>query len=345
MRPPLGGPADGRPTGHFSSFFSPDDELDDDAVAERQAAQRENAKARAVAHASVIHVEVGALTLYCILVGLLSAVVILSRQGQYDFYLADMVREAVTNSEFDPHDDEVAKTFHDVTTLTDVYHFLRGPLLAALLVETSYAGVPLPPNKLRRVNDQNVLLGPVRLYQARVVPGSACTVDSVFGANVSAAHIGECYAEWGVGEADTRPIVGGVRTGADAACAAGAQCPRNTYAWSDNVATGLGSFSGLHGWYDGSAYLVQLPNDQAAARTLLDTLRHDGFLGQATRALWIDFTIYNGALHAGQLHADRRRRCTARARCTGDIGGLAAIARGSAPLVRVRSSLAHPSCH
>lgn len=142
-------------------------EEDDTAVAEAEAEIKAGREAEANEYASVLHLEVPSLLLYLLLVALLSAVLILGREGSLDYWLAEMVRESVLNSELDPADTEVATTFDDVGTLEDVYRFLRGPLLAALYVETTAAGTPLPPGRMRRVNEENVLVGAIRLQQVR----------------------------------------------------------------------------------------------------------------------------------------------------------------------------------
>ena len=104
-----------------------------DAHFTEEAAKENELKCQArMARANYLQVNPISLLLYIMLVVLLSAVVVLSRDGEYDYYLASMVRELVLGSEFDTSDTEIARTFEDVRSLEDVYMFLRGPLLAAL---------------------------------------------------------------------------------------------------------------------------------------------------------------------------------------------------------------------
>ena len=245
------------PTKSGSFYGLVDQEMADDvAEAEAEAEALAHAEAKAQAKARVLQVEPVSLCLYLLLVGLLSAVIWLSRNGSYEYYFARMVRENVLHSEMDPADTEVATTFEDVATLEQIFQFLRGPFLAAVYVETGFAGRPLPPRELRRVNDANVLVGAVRLQQVRVRPDVGCSVDTTFAANTSAAGIGACYASWGTASAhDTSTIVGAEPAAEPAAfpqCVVGgagvgtAGCAPNTYAWADTSVSGIGSFSGEH---------------------------------------------------------------------------------------------------
>ena len=43
--------------------------------------------------------------------------------------------------------------------------------------------------------------------------------------------------------------------------------------------------------------MLELPNDYTAARTLLAQLRADDWLGAPTRALWVDFSVYNANIN------------------------------------------------
>ena len=268
------------------------DEFEDDAVvAESEAHAREVIVAEAQRRSRVILIDGFALCLYTTLVVLLSVIVVLSRKGDLDYYLSSMVREVLLGSEFDTEDFSVAKTFYSINSLDDVYMFLRGPLLAALFVETSYINLPLPPSRMRHVNDHNILLGAIRLQQVRVL-ADTCEVQSPFGANESQVHIQHCYADWSTLKRDTGVIEGR----APASCSMSgptAACTRRTYVWSDVSATGLGVVHGRHSSYDGAGYMIQLPVDLSAARTLVQELQVDGFLDLGTRAVWVDFALFN----------------------------------------------------
>lgn len=281
-------------------------EEDDVAIAQAEQAAKAEKERAAVAYVKVLHIEVFSLVVYLMLVGLLSAVLILSRRGQFDYYFAEMVRELILGSELETADTEISKTFYDIGSLEEIYMFLRGPLLAALYVETSFTGRPLPPGEMHRVLDGNsLLLGVVRLQQVRVRPDS-CSVPGVFEVNgTSATTIPHCYVAWPESidsrNIDNSPIVGGGDVCAAGAASSGggssglgaAECAARTYEWADTSVTGLGTFNGLHARYDGAGYMVELPSELAMARAKLQELEEDGFLGQGTRALWVDFALYS----------------------------------------------------
>ena len=274
--------------------------LDDGAIAEAEAMAREEKQRAAIEYVKTLHVEPFALCMYITLCVLLSSVVVLYRNGQYDFYFGEMVRKLVLRSYFDNADTEIAMTFNDVASLDDIYKFLRGPLLAALYVETTLAGVPLPPSQMRHVIDgNNLLLGLVRLQQVRVRVDS-CAVPSYFEVNGSSATtIAHCYAALPRGKAaedriDREPIVGQAAVNVNGGQAAGGGAPRTyRYEWMPSSVTKLGPFAGIHHQYDGAGYRVDLPIALSTARSRLLELEEDGFLDLSTRALWIDFALYN----------------------------------------------------
>ena len=197
----------------------------------------------------------------------------------------EAMKSTLLETEFDTADTEIYKTFHDVTTLTDVWWYLQGPLIGALYSETSYTGQPLPPERLRFVNDNNKLLGKVRLQQVRVAPNVGCRVADWAASNSSAAHVSECYPEWSevrFSRHDRAPIVVNARGPQECAKADGADgdepaiaCETQTYERVSRRGTGLAPFRGWLYWYDGSGYMLELPNDYTAARTLLAQLRAD----------------------------------------------------------------------
>jgi hypothetical protein len=275
---------------------------DDAAVAEAEELHRLELEKQAEKRAAILHVDGCQLLLYTLLVLLLTASISMSRHAEFDYYFAEMVRENVLESEMDTLDTEVASVFDDITSLEGIYQFLRGPFLAALYVEASASGQPLPPSAMRRVNDQNILVGSISLQQVRVAPGDHC--DELFAAPDAApageGQRGACYPSFSRATHDTSTIVGVSKASSNpAACGAGGPsvgsplCAPNEYQWQDRAANGIGQVEGGHSVYDGSGYSVVLPLDYASARTTILTLEADNFLGPRTRALWVDFALYN----------------------------------------------------
>ena len=169
------------------------------------AAARKEAKAAALlppvytaeeaARKQELPIEPGALVLYLLFVVTFTVVAVSTRDWRFGYRYGEAMKSTLLETEFDTADTEIYKTFHDVTTLTDVWWYLQGPLIGALYSETSYTGQPLPPERLRFVNDNNKLLGKVRLQQVRVAPNVGCRVADWAASNSSAAYVSECYPE------------------------------------------------------------------------------------------------------------------------------------------------------
>ena len=253
-------------------------ELDDAAVAEAEEEQQKEVIRETLFRAQFLQVEAGSFALYVVLVTLVTACARFSRYGEMDYYLAEMIRETLLRSEIHSTSSVAATCFENITTLSDIYQFLHGPLLAALYVRSSYAGTPLPPENIDRVNEHNILVGKVRLQQVRAMRGCAeWGVDTRGAANAGAEAEGgggggdglsECEAGWlPTPEAeDMSDIVGADPALRDPRCMEGgaaagtSACLPNRYVWSDATTSGIGSFAGWHATYDGSGYVVLLPS-------------------------------------------------------------------------------------
>lgn len=79
---------------------------------------------------------------------------------------------------------------------------------------------------------------------------------------------------------------------------ANAAIPTSVYAynWSSESSTGLLSTEAYTATYPGSGYVMDLPLNGSVARDLLQQLESDRFIDLATRALVLDFTVYNAYL-------------------------------------------------
>lgn len=99
-------PAQVQNVASFHKLLESDDRPaeDDVVIAEAVAAQRAATAEEKEAKSKVILVDVFQLIMYIGLAGLLSVVVVLSRKGQYEYYLQYMIKESVLNSEFDTMD-------------------------------------------------------------------------------------------------------------------------------------------------------------------------------------------------------------------------------------------------
>ena len=210
-----------------------------------------------------------------------------------------------------PRDTPVEKTFETIRSVGDVWSFLQGPFLASLYNEVSYTGEPLPPEQHRLVLGQSRVIGRVRLQQVRV-RGDGCSVPAAFSDPASPVHIPHCYPEWSL--LTPSVIERNELVGYDpyAACEAGSgdedevarACNETegygavrSYQWRSKEQTGQGAFVGWFSTYGQGAYFVDLPNAQADVRTRLAELEQDTYFDLGTRAIWVDFTLFNANVH------------------------------------------------
>ena len=121
------------------------EELDDAAVAEEDLDRLQAAQEMKELRAQFLQVNAGEFLLFTVLVALVTAACRFQRDGENDYFLSEMMREALINTEIHPTSDVVATKFEQITSLGDVYAFIHGTLLASLYVSTTYAGTPLPP--------------------------------------------------------------------------------------------------------------------------------------------------------------------------------------------------------
>ena len=218
-------------------------------------------------------------TIFCVT---FTFVMISSRDDTYSFYFGNMVRERVLNSEFHTADTEIRKTFYDCTTLADTVMYLRGPFVDAVYGEQqSYRdGRRLPEPEWGVVLEQSKLLGAVRLRQQRVVPGARCSILPVFD-----RWNATCYADIGRRSIDKDPFPGAVELG---------NGTRRVYRFDGG--TGV-PYNAYHRVYPSGGHTVDLPPRQLHAGAALAQLEADGFLGDATRVLFVDFTLVNANIN------------------------------------------------
>lgn len=180
------------------------------------------------------------------------------RDSAMSHAFGQLVRESVVEAEFLPADTQIATTFHDVSSITHVKQFLRGPLLDALFgAQTSYATGPFDPGW---VNSQARLVGAARIRQVRVSTDTCAT--TLLSRLVPAAV---CYPSLEVGQRRTAPIYG-VNLGNDR---------RRVYRYTEQDEEPL--LAVARQYYSGG-YVADLPARRLHAYSILEQLELDGFL-------------------------------------------------------------------
>jgi hypothetical protein len=176
------------------------------------------------------------------------------------------------------------KTFFDIGNFEDTVAWLTGPFVEGMYPTTWYNSDPFNPEQLGYLRNYLKLVDGVRMWQVRV-SNDTCSVSetlgSLYGRYLDSSRAGRqyCYGPILPGVTEDRTPYG----------------PGNRYVWLPQVATT--DASGVYGWgessYGRSGYATYLPADGAEARRILANLVQDRWLDDRTRALMIDFNLYN----------------------------------------------------
>jgi Ca2+-binding EF-hand superfamily protein len=150
------------------------------------------------------------------------------------------------------------------------YSWLEGPFLSR--VNTPELGSPP-----RYLQGYNRIIGPVRLRQLRVMPGT-CTIPDMFVGTVD-----ECYAPYAL---FTYPRVEARETFGPESD------PEKWQYQSSEELDGMVSF-GRFSSYGGGGYVVDLPINETLAAAAIADLRQSDWIDRATRAVFVDLSCFN----------------------------------------------------
>ena len=264
-----------------------------------------------IALTQYLDIETGAFCRYICFLILFTFSALSTRDAYFGYAYRQMIEETVLGENFLPQDTVVEKSFDGIENIGDVWMFMHGPFVRHMYNEVLYTGEPLPPVEQRLVLGQSKLIGRVRFSQVRV-RADGCTVAEAFRDEAATAHIPHCYPPWSIVSPELHdktplfgydPLAACEGLGPDATVPVlGEELPCNdtsgfetvrSYPWSDAAVTGQGVFVGDFATYGGGAYFVDLPNSQSEVATLLAEMQEDDVFDAATRAAWLDFTVYN----------------------------------------------------
>ncbi|XP_041363051.1 polycystin-2-like isoform X2 [Gigantopelta aegis] len=171
-----------------------------------------------------------------------------------------------------------AGTFRTITNVDDFWRFARGPMLKGLYWETWYNNATMPDDQLGYIYYENKLLGVPRLRQL-MVHSNSCIVHDDF-----TSVIKECYNSYSSSIENTKPI----RTIDD-----------NYTAWYFKTEDELQGSShwGLLTTYSGAGYIQDLKGRKAQSQDIVDHLFDNLWITRGTRAVFIDFTVYNANIN------------------------------------------------
>jgi len=166
--------------------------------------------------------------------------------------------------------------YSDLTTLKDFFDYTEGALMDGLYWEKYYNGKDVPKDQQGYIYYENKLLGRPRLRQLRVRSNS-CVVHDDF-----KREIKECYGPYTADNEDKSLRTEG-----------------NGSAWKYQTAKDLngGSFWGRMATYQGGGYTQLLSNNSAESKEILAELKKNLWVDRGTRAVMIDFTVYNANIN------------------------------------------------
>ena len=219
----------------------------------------------------------GPFPLHMLFLLLFTAWIVNSRDSEHAYVFVDMLRERVMRHEIHQQDDTVKTTLMDIASVEQVKQYLRGPLINAIFgdQESTASG----PFDVGYVMTDARMLGAARIRQIRVATNS-CTVSQF--QNL----VPTCYAKLSDGRRRKANIYGENLGGG----------MRRVYKYTEANLTELPYVALVNGYMPGG-YQVDIPARRLHAAALMDQLDRDNFISIETRALLIDFTIYNANIN------------------------------------------------
>ncbi|XP_067258926.1 polycystin-2 isoform X2 [Chanodichthys erythropterus] len=163
-------------------------------------------------------------------------------------------------------------TFKSLSTMEDFWKFTEGPFLNGMYWEFWYNNKSLPENQ-SLIYYENLLLGVPRLRQLKV-RNESCSVHEDLRDEVY-----DCYNVYSPANEDKAPFG-----------------PKNGTAWrySEESSLGESSYWGQVSTYGGGGYFQDLSRTREKTANQLQELKNNLWLDRGTRAVFLDFSIYNG---------------------------------------------------
>lgn len=172
---------------------------------------------------------------------------------------------------------ENRNTFKDITTMKEFWMYLNGPLSDGLYWEQYYNDKNVTnEDELGFIYFENKILGRPRIRQLRV-KNDSCTVHDDF-----KSVIKDCYAPYSPEAEDQSPF--GLK---------------NESAWKYETEEEL---EGRSHWgrithYSGGGFTMLLKATREKTKPLIKVLKDNLWLDRGTRAVFIDFTVYNANIN------------------------------------------------
>ncbi|KAM6440102.1 polycystin-2 isoform 3-T3 [Liasis olivaceus] len=197
-------------------------------------------------------------------------------------YLKSVLRELITYliflvilSIYIPVSKMEKTNFRSLSTMEDFWKFTEGPLLDGLYWEMWYNNKTVAENR-SFIYHENLLLGVPRIRQLKV-RNASCSIPEDL-----KDEIKDCYDVYSVANEDTAPF--GLRNGT---------------AWTYTSEKDLNGRShwGLIATYSGAGYYQDLSKSKEDTSALIAVLKNNLWLDRGTRAVFIDFSVYNANIN------------------------------------------------
>ncbi|GAB1301544.1 Polycystic kidney disease 2-like 2 protein [Apodemus speciosus] len=168
--------------------------------------------------------------------------------------------------------DDERSSFRSIQSITEFWKFMEGPLLDGLYWDSWYSTKQLYNVKnSSRIYYENILLGVPRVRQLRV-RNNTCKVYPAFQSLISS-----CYNKYTANNEDLSDF--GLK-----------RSPEWKYSPSSGTAPWHWGFVGV---YRDGGYIVTLSKSKSETKAKFVDLRLNNWIGRGTRAVFIDFSLYN----------------------------------------------------
>ncbi|KAL4640449.1 polycystin-2 [Arapaima gigas] len=197
---------------------------------------------------------------------------------QYDMVSSNMFyyTKAMTQLFLDsPLPSGTGANFRNLATMDDFWKFVEGPLFNGLYWEVWYNNKTLAENQ-SFIYYENLLLGVPRMRQARV-SNKSCVVHEDLRSEVQ-----DCYGLYSSANEDTLPF--GLGNG-------------TAWVYTSAIQMNGSSHMGLVATYSGGGYYQDLSRTKEETAALVRSLKGNLWLDRGTRAVFIDFSVYNSNIN------------------------------------------------
>lgn len=212
--------------------------------------------------------------LYAVFMTIFSIVSWMDRGDATAYYMNKLMKDDLLTTTWSTSPgsmDYVYKTWEDIANVGELYQFIDQVFLPFAMQEEYENGDKIPADHLYYTHNCKVL--GVRLRTVRV-KANVCT-DTGLGEYVSKP----CFAEFDVDVQETASY--GNVTG------------DQSFLWQEEDDQWENSYWGKLDIYPGGGYFIDLPMNQSSARTIVNHIRANAFIDDATRAFFLDFQLYN----------------------------------------------------